>query len=101
MSDGAVSDFAHNVKACALGQAASSIMAQSIIGSTADELRSLRQTMYSMLKDGGPAPDGKFAEFRFLEPVKDYKPRHASTLLTFDAVVDCLDQIELSKQAAE
>jgi hypothetical protein len=50
--------------------------------------------MYAMLKDGGPAPSGKFAEFRFLEPVRDYKARHASTLLTFDAVVDAIEQVE-------
>ena len=55
--------------------------------------------MYAMLKDGGPPPEGRFAEFRFLEPVRDYKARHASTLLTFDAVVDCLEQIEAEEKA--
>ena len=101
MDGDTVSDFAHKVKACALGQASSSIMAKTIVGSTAAELRELRKTMYEMLKNGGSAPTGKFEEFRFLEPVKDYKARHASTLLTFDAVVDCLDQIEVARQAAE
>ncbi len=96
-----VSDFAHEVKACALGQASSSIMARTIIGRSPDELRQLRQTMIAMLKEGGPPPDGRFAEFRYLEPVRDYKARHASTLLTFDAVVDCLDQIEAAASAAE
>ncbi|MEM9279790.1 MAG: iron-sulfur cluster assembly scaffold protein [Pseudomonadota bacterium] len=96
-----VSDFAHKVKACALGQASSSIMARKIIGSTSTELRQLRHTMYAMLKENGPAPEGKFEDFRFLEPVRDYKARHASTLLTFDAVVDCLDQIENAREAAE
>lgn len=94
LEDGVVSDFAHEVKACALGQASSSIMARNVVGSSADELKQLRQTMIDMLKRGGPPPDGKFAEFRFLEPVRDYKARHASTLLTFDAVVDCIEQIE-------
>lgn len=89
-----VTDFAHDVKACALGQASSSIMARNVIGATSAELKALRKTMYAMLKDGGPAPDGKFAEFRFLEPVRDYKARHASTLLTFDAVVDAIEQVE-------
>src|SRR6188472_2124089 len=93
--DGArVADFGHDVKACALGQASSSIMARNVVGSTAAELKELRKTMYAMLKDGGPAPSGKFAEFRFLEPVRDYKARHASTLLTFDAVVDAIEQVE-------
>lgn len=94
MRQGKVTDFAHEVKACALGQASSSIMARTIIGASAPELKQLRATMIAMLKEGGPAPEGKFAEFRFLEPVRDYKARHASTLLTFDAVVDCIEQIE-------
>ena len=94
MRDGKVTDFAHEVKACALGQASSSIMARSVIGASAQELQQLRQTMIAMLKENGPPPGGKFAEFRFLEPVRDYKARHASTLLTFDAVVDCIEQIE-------
>ncbi|MEO1200328.1 MAG: iron-sulfur cluster assembly scaffold protein, partial [Pseudomonadota bacterium] len=64
------------------------------------ELRSLRETMRRMLKDGGPAPDGDWADLAVLEPVRDFKARHASTMLTFDAVVDCLDQIA-AKQAEE
>ncbi|MDP2120105.1 MAG: iron-sulfur cluster assembly scaffold protein [Hoeflea sp.] len=89
-----VADFAHDVKACALGQASSSIMARNIIGASAQELRQVRETMRKMLKENGPAPEGRFADLKFLEPVRDYRARHASTLLTFDAVVDCLDQIE-------
>lgn len=94
LDNGAVSDFAHEVKACALGQASSSIMASTIIGKTPAELRALRNVMYAMLKEGGPAPGGAFEEFKYLEPVRDYKARHASTLLTFDAVCDALDQID-------
>jgi len=89
-----VTDFAHDVKACALGQASSSIMARTIIGASAVELKKLRKQVYAMLKDGGPPPDGRFEEFKFLEPVREYKARHASTLLTFDAVVDCIEDIE-------
>ena len=100
-NEGVVTDFAHTVKACALGQAASSIMANVIVGSSTHELLKLRDTMYAMLKEEGPPPEGKFAEFRFLEPVREYKARHASTLLTFDAVVDCLKQIGHGAQAAE
>lgn len=99
VEDGIVTDFAHDVKACALGQAASSIMARSIIGASASELRDLKRIATAMLKENGPPPEGRFADFRFLEPVRDYKARHASTLLTFDAVVDALDQIE-AKTAA-
>ncbi|GAB4534272.1 MAG: iron-sulfur cluster assembly scaffold protein [Roseibium sp.] len=94
MKDGVVTDFAHDVKACALGQASSSIMAHNIIGATADELREVRRTMRAMLKEGGEPPTGRFADLKILEPVRDYKARHASTLLTFDAVVDAIDQIE-------
>lgn len=91
--DGIVVDFAHEVKACALGQATSSVMARHIIGSTEAELRELQVQMTAMLKDNGAPPEGRFEDLRFFEPVRDYKARHASTLLTFDAVVDCLDQI--------
>jgi NifU-like protein involved in Fe-S cluster formation len=94
-----VTDFAHEVKACALGQASSSIMAHFVVGSTADELREVRRAMRGMLKENGAAPDGKWADLRVLEPVRDFKARHASTLLTFDAVVDALDQIEARRAA--
>jgi NifU-like protein involved in Fe-S cluster formation len=89
-----VSDFAHDVKACALGQASSSIMASHVIGSTANELRELRETVHKMLKENGKPPEGKWADIALLEPVRDYKARHASTMLTFDAVVDAIGQIE-------
>jgi NifU-like protein involved in Fe-S cluster formation len=89
-----VSDFAHEVKACALGQASSSIMARHVVGSTASELRDLRETVRKMLKENGAPPEGKWAEVALLEPVREYKARHASTMLTFDAVVDAIGQIE-------
>jgi NifU-like protein involved in Fe-S cluster formation len=89
-----VADFAHDVRACALGQASSSVMARNIVGSTAAELRALRDAMRQMLRDNGPTPEGKWEDLRVLEPVREYKARHASTLLTFDAVVDALDQID-------
>lgn len=94
MKDGKVSDFAHDVKACALGQASSSIMARHVIGSSADELRDIRVQMYAMLKDNGPSPNGKWADLEVLLPVRDFKARHASTLLTFDAVCDAVTQAE-------
>ena len=98
ISDGRVSDFAHDVKACALGQASSSIMARHIIGSTPDELRALRDEVRRMLKENGPAPQGKWADIATLEPVRGYKARHASTLLTFEAAADAATQAE-TKQA--
>jgi len=105
MEGDTVTDFAHEVKACALGQASSSIMARNVIGSKADELRGLRETVRKMLKENGEPPrDGKWADIAVLEPVRDYKARHASTMLTFDAVVDAINQIEgmrADKAAAE
>jgi NifU-like protein involved in Fe-S cluster formation len=99
MQDGVVTDFAHDVKACALGQASSAIMAKNVVGATAAELREVRETMLKMLKDDGAPPEGRFAELKYLEPVRDYRARHASTMLTFDAVVDAIGQIE--KRQAE
>lgn len=99
MKDGRVEDFAHDVKACALGQASSSIMAHHVIGSSSDELRNVRAQMYAMLKEDGAAPSGKWADLEVLRPVRDFKARHASTLLTFDAVCDAINQIEQAEMA--
>src|SRR5580700_957223 len=96
-----VTDFAHDVKACALGQASSSIMARNIVGAKADELRNLREDVRRMLKENGAPPaNGRWADIAVLEPVRDYKARHASTLLTFDAVVDAIGQIEAKRGQA-
>ncbi len=95
-----VTDFAHDVKACALGQASSSIMAAHVVGATASELRALRETMLRMLKEQGAPPTGRFDDLKYLEPVRDYKARHASTMLTFDAVVDAISQIEKKRAEA-
>jgi NifU-like protein involved in Fe-S cluster formation len=99
MEGDVVTDFSHEVRACALGQASSSIMARHVVGASAGELREVRDAMRRMLKENGPPPGGRFEELRFLEPVRDYKARHASTMLTFDAVVDAIGQIE-ARQAA-
>lgn len=100
MDGDTVADYGQEVKACALGQASSSIMAQNIVGASADELRTVRDQMIAMLKEDGPAPTGRFADLQFLMPVKDYRARHASTLLVFDAVVDALDQIAERRASA-
>ena len=100
MKDGVVTDFGQEVKACALGQASSSIMARHVVGSTPEELLSVRDQMYKMLKEEGPAPTGKWAELEALLPVRDFKARHATTLLTFDAVVDAVGQIEAREKAS-
>src|SRR2546430_6753610 len=92
-----VTDFAHDGRAGALGQASSSIMARHVVGAKADELRALREGVRRMLKENGAPPTGKWADIALLEPVRDYKARHASTLLTFDAVVDAINQIEAKR----
>ena len=102
MDGDTVADFAHDVKACALGQASSSIMARHVVGSTSAELRALRETVRRMLKENGDPPaDPKWADIAVLLPVRDFKARHASTLLTFDAVVDAIGKIEAAREAAE
>ncbi|MGE7369426.1 iron-sulfur cluster assembly scaffold protein [Neorhizobium sp. NPDC001467] len=94
LQDGVVTDFRHKVRACALGQASSAAMAKHVIGASAGELRQAKADMLAMLQDGGEGPSGRFEEMRVLKPVKDYKARHASTMLTFDAVVEAIDQAE-------
>lgn len=97
MEGDTVTEFAHEVKACALGQASSSIMARHVVGATAGEIRQAREDMLAMLKADGEGPSGRFEDMRFLKPVRDYKARHASTMLTFDAVVDAIGQIEAAR----
>ena len=100
MEGDVVTRFGHEVKACALGQASSSIMARHVLGSTAKELRHVREQARAILKDSAEPPDGKWADLAVLVPVRDYKARHASTMLTFDAVVDAIGQIEARRQMA-
>jgi NifU-like protein involved in Fe-S cluster formation len=100
VADGVVTAFAHDVKACALGQASSSIMGRHVVGSTVEELREVRQAATRILKADGRAPEGKWGDLKLLEPLREVKARHASILLTFDAVADALDQIEARREVA-
>jgi len=88
LKDGRVADFAQDVKACALGQAAAAILGAGVMGATVDEIRSGRNALHAMLKENGPAPEGRFADLAALEPVRDYPARHASTLLAFEAALE-------------
>jgi NifU-like protein involved in Fe-S cluster formation len=85
--DGSVADFAQEVKACALGQAAAAVLGEHVIGSSPAEIEIARDALRAMLKAGGAPPTGRFADLAMLEPVKDYPPRHASTLLAFEAAL--------------
>lgn len=98
LDDGRVSEYGQSVKACLLGQASASVMAREIVGSTPDELRQVGQQMRAMLKEGGNPPAGRWSDLATLEPVRNYKARHASTLLVFDAVEKALDEA-LAKDA--
>jgi NifU-like protein involved in Fe-S cluster formation len=100
MEGDVVTDYGQKVKACLLGQSAASVMGREVVGSTAQDLRAVGAAMRKMLKEGGPPPDGKWGDLAALEPVRDFKARHASTLLVFDAVEDAIRQIE-AKRAKE
>ena len=101
LSGDRVSAFGQTVKACLLGQAAASIMAHHIVGSDAGELRAVGAAMRRMLKANGPPPAGRWADLAVLEPVRDFKARHASTLLVFDAVETALAAAEGKRTEAE
>ena len=94
LDQGRVCSYWQKTNACVLGQASASILAHNIVGCTPAELRQLRNDVEAMLKDGAPPPAGKWTDMQHLLPVRDYPQRHASTMLVFNAVVECLDQIE-------
>ena len=94
VADGIITAYGHEVNACALGQTSAAVVASHIVGTPAREFRRLRDEMTAMLKADGAPPGGKWADLAYLEPVRDYKPRHASTLLVFDAVAEALDKLE-------
>lgn len=98
LEDGVVSNIGLDVKACALGQASSSMLEKVIRGATAAELRELQAQMWAMLREEGPTPTGeRFASLATLEAIRAYPARHKSTMLVFDAVVACLDQIDAAE----
>lgn len=94
LENGRVSDFAQEVKACALGQASAAVLGAHVIGASVEELEAARDALKAMLKEGGPAPEGRFGDLKALEVVRDYPPRHASTLLAFEAVVEAAHKAE-------
>jgi NifU-like protein involved in Fe-S cluster formation len=99
MRDGKVTEFGQQVKACLLGQSAASVMGREIVGSTAAELREVGAKMRAMLKSGGEPPNGRWSDLAVLQPVKDHRARHASTLLVFDAVERALAEIEAKAES--
>lgn len=94
LKDGKVSDIAVHPKACALGQAATGVLAMNAIGATPTEIVAARDGLRAMLKEGASPPQGRFWELRHLEGVRNYPPRHASTMLAFDAAVEALEKAQ-------
>ena len=92
VADGRVTDFAQEVKACALGQAAAAVLGEHVVGASLDEIELAREALRAMLKANGPAPEGRFSELAVLEAVKDYPARHASTMLAFEAAAEAVRQ---------
>ena len=95
-SDGVITDFGQDVKACALGQAAASVVARHVIGRTKGEIETARDQLKAMLKSDGPSPDAPFDELHVLRPARDFKNRHASILLALDATADAFSEAEKS-----
>ena len=95
-----VTAIAVDPKACALGQAATSVLAEHAVGATVAEIITARDALRAMLKDGAPPPEGRFWELRHLEPVADYPPRHASTMLAFEAAVAAIEEALAARAAA-
>lgn len=95
VESGVITGYGHEVQACALGQTSAAIVATHVIGTPAAEFRRVRDEMTAMLKaDGGPPSGDRWSDLQYLEPVRDYRPRHTSTLLVFDAVCDALDKLD-------
>jgi len=92
--DGRISDYGQEVKACLLGQASASVVAREIVGTPTDEFREVAAQMRGMLKADGTPPEGRWADLALLEPVRDYRARHASTLLVFDALEEAISKYE-------
>ncbi len=94
LKEGRIADFAQDVKACALGQASAAILGREVIGLDRPTLSKGRDELYAMLKADGPSPSAPFQELEVLLPARDYKNRHASILLPFDAVLAAVDSLQ-------
>ena len=91
VEDGRISDFRQDVKACALGQSSASVLGANAIGRSREEIAEAREALKAMLKQDADPPEGVFSELEALMPAKDYKNRHASILLAWDATLAAMD----------
>lgn len=95
--NGRIADFAQDVKACALGQAAAGVLGQSVIGASEPELAAARDAMIAMLKSGGEGPNGRFRDLCLLKQVADYPQRHQSTMVAIEATLEAVRQALASR----
>ena len=89
------------MRACALGQAAAAILGAHVIGASAQEIIAARDAMAAMLRQGGPEPQGQFADLGLLAPVRDYPPRHASALVALEAAAEAVRLAGLRTSTAD
>ena len=94
LQNGRIADFAQDVKACALGQAAASVLGRSLIGRSRAEVERARDELRAMLKDSGPIPAAPFDGLEVLLPARDYKNRHASIMLPLEAAAEAIAEAE-------
>lgn len=99
MKDGKVAEFGQDVKACALGQAAASVVGGAIVGRTPEEIKTARDALRAMLKEDGPTPPAPFDGLEVLRPAAAYKNRHASIMLALDAASEAVDQARATHSA--
>ena len=92
LADGRIAAFGQDVRACALGQASASVLGRHVLGASRDEIAAGREALEAMLKAGGPPPGPPFAELEVLLPARDYRNRHASILLAWDATLAAFDE---------
>ena len=98
--DGVIAEYGHYLSACALGQTSAAVVSREIFGTPGGAFMIVRNQMHAMLEADGMPPAGKWADLAYLEPVRDYKARHISTLLVFDAVAEALEKIESAQPLA-
>ena len=94
MKDGRISEYGHDVKACALGQASAAVLYKQALGLSRNDIATARDQLAAMLKEGGPPPEGNFSELEALLPARDFKNRHASILLAYEAAITACDQLD-------
>ena len=99
MADGRITRFAQDVKACALGQAAASLMGADIIGRSHDEVVRARDHLRAMLTEGAAPPGPPFHGYEVLSPAREYRNRHASILLSIEATVEAIEAAQRAKSA--